>query len=327
MQHKIWELITDGLPVVITSHQRGDGDSVGASLALWHALKARGVQAYTLFEPPLPTVLEFLPGLDECLQDPAGLPGAYHLVVLDCGDLERVGGWAGELAGAAETINIDHHASNNRFGDVNLVEPEASSVGEQVHRLLAAAGEPLGLEVAECIFTAIVTDTGQFGFENTTAEALDACARCVRAGVRPNVLADRLFMSPTRAQFALRQMAEATVELHEGGRLATMVVTRGMFRRTGLGPVDTDRFANIPLHIHGVAAAVVLKELPDEDCIKVSMRSRAPVDVCAVACSFGGGGHARAAGCQIGGGLDEVRRLVLERLRDQLHADTRGAGT
>jgi len=317
----IWTLLTASPAVVVTTHHRPDGDAVGASLALWHALTDAGVVVRFYVEPPVPAMLEFLPGLNEALIGLDDLPADYCLVVVDCGEFDRVGQGAAALVSATRTVNIDHHVSNDGFGDVTFVDPQASSCGELVYRLLSGNGRPLTAAVAECLFTAIVTDTGQFAFENTTPAALEICAECIRAGARPEELADRLFLSPSPAQFELRRLACDTVEFHAGGKVASMVVTREMFARTGLGPVDTDRFANIPLHIHGVMTGVLLKEMPDGDYIKASMRSRAPVDVCAVAQEFGGGGHARAAGCELPGGLGEARRVLVARLCARVNVD------
>jgi len=316
----LWQALTDGTPVVLTAHERADGDSLGSTLALWHALKGAGVAARAFFQRPLPPALEFLPGLEDCPAEPQDLPATCQLVLLDCGDLRRAGPWAQRLAGMVRTFNIDHHAGNTRFADLNLVDAAASSCGEIVHELIAAAGVPLTRQIAECIFAAIVTDTGRFAFANTTPGCLEVCARCVRAGASPRELGDRLFMSQTKAQFVLRQMTAGTLQLHDEGRIATLVVTRAMFCRTGLGPVHTDRFADMTLSIRGVMAGALLKELPDSEYIKVSMRSRAPVDVRRVAEFFGGGGHARAAGFEIRGGLDNARTAVLERLQMQFDA-------
>ncbi len=316
----IWRALTDGLPVLITSHVRLDGDGIGSALALCHALKGRGVRCRAVFEPPVPSMFEFLPGVDGNLALPADLPAAYQLVVIDCGALERVGEIAGSLTGAVQTINIDHHDSNAQFGDLNYVDSGASSCGEMIRRLLATAGVPLSPEIADCLFTAIVSDTGQFSHRDTTAEALAVCAECVAAGARPDVLVRRLFFSPSPAQVRLRQLALATLQFHCDGAIATMHVTEDMFGQTDLAPVDTEGFAEIPVSIQGVQASALLKEMPGCDYIKISLRSRGGMDVCAVARCFGGGGHRNAAGCEIADTLDNVQNTVVTELRK--HLDT-----
>jgi len=310
----IWDVLTDGLPVVITSHVRLDGDGIGCALALYHALCGKGLEAHVVLEPPVPAMFDFLPGMDAVVGGPDGLPHSYNLVVIDCGTLERTGALARALTGRARTINIDHHASNALFGDVNYVEGDASSCGEMLYGLLLAGGVPLGRPIAECLFTAIVSDTGQFSHQDTTPAALRVCAECVEAGARPHVVVRELFCAPTPAQLRLRALAMATLRFHSDGLVATMEVTEEMFRQTGLAPVDTEGFAEIPVSVQGVEAAALLKEMPGCDYIKVSMRSREFVNVADVARTFGGGGHKHAAGCEIYDTLAAARAAVLAEL-------------
>jgi phosphoesterase RecJ-like protein len=318
LHRQIWELLTEGLPVVVTSHIRLDGDAVGSALALWHGLRARGVEAYQAFKQPTPSMFHFLEGLAAESAVPLRLPDRYHLVVLDCGTLDRVGEVAERLGGRARTLNIDHHASNSCFGDLNYVDTDASSCGEMVYGLLRDGGVPLSRDVAECLFTAIVTDTGQFSHEDTTPEALAICAECMRAGAKQHELIRQLFMSPSPAQVKLRHLALGTLRFYDGGRVATMCITREMFRQANIGPQDTEGFAEVPVGIQGVVASALLKELPGCDQIKVSMRSRESVDVCAVARLFGGGGHMHAAGFEVADSLENARQSVAEQLQAQL---------
>jgi len=310
----IWDVLADGLPVVITSHVRLDGDGVGSALALWHALRARGVEACVVLDPPIPTIFGFLPGMDSVVPGPASLPPAYNLVVIDCGALERIGALRDALSGRARTVNIDHHASNLLFGDINYVEGHASSCGEMLYGLLTAGGAPLTAPIAECLLAAIVSDTGQFSHQDTTPAAYSVSARCVEAGARPHVVVRGLFSAPTPAQVRLRALAMGTLRFHSGNLISTMDVTAEMFRQTGLAPIDTEGFADIAISIEGVEAAALLKEMPGSDYIKVSMRSRDYVDVAEVARTFGGGGHQHAAGCEVYDTLEAVRRSIVAEL-------------
>jgi len=317
-ERAVWQAITAGGPVVIASHVRLDGDGIGSALALWHALRGLGIEARVVTEAPLPAMFEFLPGFEERLGPSDPLPEGYTLVVLDCGALERVGLSEQSLAGRARTVNIDHHATNRQFGDLNYVDPGASSCGELVYRLLRAGGVELSQPIAECLFAAIVSDTGQFSHQDTTPEALRVCAECVEAGARPDRVVRELFLSPSPEQVRLRQMALGTLQFFDGGRVATMEVSEEMFRQTGLGPADTEGLADVPISVQGVMASALLKEMPGCGYIKVSMRGRGEVDVCAVAVAFGGGGHRHAAGCEISDTVENVRRLIVERLISQV---------
>jgi phosphoesterase RecJ-like protein len=272
------------------------------------------------------------------------LPERFHLAVLDCGALARIGTLAQHAERACCIVNIDHHFANSRFGDINYVDSAVSSCGELVYRILAAGGAPITREVAECLYTAILTDTGRFSYSNVSAESFAVCAKLVAAGCNPCELSNKIYHSPPETAVRLRGLAIGTLHLEAGGRLAVMEITREMFERTGARPVDTKGFADIPVSVKGVVASALLKEMPGPErggavspgahkprtsqapaaCapwVKVSLRSRAvgnAVDVCAVAESFGGGGHRHAAGFKLEGGMPHARSVVVEALRGKL---------
>jgi phosphoesterase RecJ-like protein len=244
--------------------------------------------------------------------------------VADCGALERIGSLAEHAHRAVRIVNVDHHLTNSLFGDINYVDRAASSCGELVYRIVEAGKVPITKELADCLYGAILTDTGRFSYANTTTEAFEICARLVRAGACPYELAEKLCHSPLESMVRLQGLAIGTLRLEAEGRIATMEITSEMFERTGARPVDTQGLADIPVSIKGVMASALLKELPGapkDCCIKASLRSRPSgnaVDVCAVAEAFGGGGHRHAAGCELSGPLCEARRAVVEMLRRQL---------
>ena len=318
---QVWQALTDGAPVVITAHQDLDGDGIGASLALWHALRGAGIRCVQIFESPIPAIYEFLPGLDQRANSVDELPDRFQLAVVDCSSLGRIGSLAGHMDRVDRIVNIDHHVTNGLFGHVNYVERDVSSCGELVYRILEAGGVAITKEIADCVFTAMLTDTGRFCHANSTAQCFEICADLVRAGARPYELADKIYYSPPPAVVRLQALAMGTLELEDEGRLATMQISDGMFRETGTRAADTQGFADIPVFAKGVDVSVLLKELPDASGnlgIKVSLRSRPGddgVDVCAVAKAFGGGGHRHAAGFELEGSLAEARATVLDRLR------------
>lgn len=315
----IWAKLTDGAPVVITSHERLDGDGLGSALALRQVLQDREVDVRVALQPPTPPMFAFLPGMAQVLESPEGLPDSYTLAVVDCGNFRRVGPLRNSLTGRGCTVNIDHHDTNTMFGDLNYVEGWSSSSGEMLHRLFRTVGVEMTPPVAECLFTAVMTDTGRFSHQDTTPRAFIVCAECVEAGVKPNELVQKCFFSPTPAQMRLRHLAMGTLRFHCEGGIASMEVTKRMFERTGLAPIDTEGFAEVPIAVRGVRASALLKEMPGCGYIKVSMRSKDAVDVCRVARSFGGGGHTHAAGCEIyDESLEQVRRAVVDKLQEQL---------
>ncbi len=313
----IWRRLRDGSPAVITAHLRLDADGAGSVLALRHALILLGVEVHHIFPGPTPTMFDFLPGMQE-ISRADELPSRYNLIVVDCGTPERVGELSEVLTGAVCTVNIDHHPTNDGFGDLNLVDAQASSCGEMIGSLLEAGGVRMTPEIAECLLAAIVGDTGQFSHGDTTPHSLEVAAQCIRAGARPAVIAAHLFASLTPAQVRLKHLVLGSLQLHADGRIATMEVTREMLERTGLEPVDSEGFADLPANIQGVRASALFRELPEDGCIKVSMRSRSAADVCAAASQFGGGGHVQASGCEIRDTLDNARRAVVRVLKEQL---------
>jgi phosphoesterase RecJ-like protein len=318
---QVWQALTDGTPVVVTSHQDLDGDGIGASLALWHALRGVGVRCTQIFESPVPAVFEFLAGLDQRAGSVDELPDRFQLAVVDCSSLRRIGSLAAQMDRVDRIVNIDHHLTNDLFGEVNYVERDVSSCGELVYRTMVAGGVPITKEIADCLFTAILTDTGRFCHANSTMQCFEICAELVRAGAHPYELADKIYYSPPPAVIRLQTLAMGTLELEDDGRVATMQISEEMFRRTGTRAADTQGFADIPVFVKGVEVSVLLKELPDasgSNGIKVSLRSRPGddgVDVCSVAKAFGGGGHRHAAGFELAGTLAEARLAVVDRLR------------
>jgi len=319
IDRRLWALITGSAPVVIGSHVRIDGDGLGASLALMHGLRDAGVECCAFIDSPVPTALGFLPGVRDLLPSPDALPERFGLVVLDCGSLARAGRLAEHAGRATKIFNIDHHATNDQFGDVNYVDPTASSSAEIVFRLLQAGGVALTPQIAENLYAGIVTDTGRFSYANTTAASLKMCGRLVEAGCRPQDLIDRVYLSPPQAVVRLQGLVIDTLRLEEEGRIATMEISREMFRRTGSSAVDTQGFAELPIGIRGVVLSALLKEMVERPgWVKVSLRGRASedgIDVARAAESLGGGGHRYAAGCEVKGPLEEARGTVLQALR------------
>lgn len=308
--------------MVVTSHERIDGDGLGASLGLWHALRDAGVECRQFYDSAIPVAFEFLPGVGQRAQSPQELPERFQLAVVDSGSLGRIGVMAHHVDRAAVILNIDHHATNSQFGLVNYVDPTASSCGEIIYRLLQAGGAAVTEEIADCLYTAIVTDTGRFSYANTTAASLAICGRLVQAGCRPELLADRLYFSQPQALVRLQGMAISTLSLAAGGRIATMAITREMFERAGAHAVDTQGFAELSVGISGVHVSALLKEMQEKPgWVKVSLRGRASVDgvdVRAVAEAFGGGGHRYAAGCEFEGSIEQARETIVARLHRSL---------
>ena len=294
-------------------HLSPDGDSIGSTLALGLALERLGKRTIWVGADLPGEAYRFLPGGDrfrlwnEVEEDWSQYDAA---ILLDCADLDRVGPARSAIERIGRIINVDHHPSNRRYGDVNYIEPSAAAVGEITARLIDALGVPLDAAMAYGIYTAILTDTGSFQYENTRPETLRLAARLLELGVEPQRVAQSVFeQRPLRVLRLLRE-ALGTLEVGAGGRLAWMTVSRAMMDRVGAQRGDTEGFVNYPRSLAGVEVALLFVEEPDGR-VRVSWRSSHEVDVSQLAARFGGGGHARAAGCTLPGPLDKVRVQVL----------------
>jgi bifunctional oligoribonuclease and PAP phosphatase NrnA len=296
---------------LVTSHAAPDGDALGSELGLAEVLGALGIQSAIVNRDPHPASLAFLPGLAEVqVRDalPAGFERDFDVaVVLECPGLDRPG-----LAGLDRLplVNIDHHLENALYGEVNVVDEEAPAVGEMLLGLAEAAGVPITATMATNLYTALVTDTGDFRYSNATPRAFAAAARLVAAGAKPNVIAEALWEHTPARVVRLTAAVLSTLEVLAGGGLAVISCDRATLESAGALPEDTENLVNIPRSIDGVRVAVFLKALRDGS-VRVSLRSRGDVDVQSVARAFGGGGHRNAAGCTVRGSLAEARTAVL----------------
>jgi phosphoesterase RecJ-like protein len=240
---------------------------------------------------------------------PIRTPYACYLV-LDTSDLPRTGGLLDGRPRESVVVNVDHHAGNTRFGEVNWVEPGASSAGEMVYRLLRHGGFPLSRIVATNLYAAIQTDTGSFQYGNTTPQALRAAADLVECGAPVEDIASGMYENRDAREWRLLSEALATLRLSGDGRLAWIEVTLAAQKRVGIGLEAAEGFINYVRAVGGVQIAAAFKEVSPTE-VKVSLRSRGVVDVARLAEAFGGGGHRNAAGCTLHLPLQAAKARVL----------------
>jgi phosphoesterase RecJ-like protein len=207
-------------------------------------------------------------------------------------------------------LNVDHHPGNTLFGDVNWVEPGASSAGEMVYRLLREMALPVLPDVAANLYAAILTDTGGFRYANTTAESLRVAAELVTAGAVPETIAEGLVANRDLREWRLLSEVLAGLTVTAGGRVAWIEVTAAARQHAGVGLEVTEDFIQYPRNLAGVRLAVAFKEISAGE-VRVSLRSHGDVDVARLAGTFGGGGHRNAAGCTIRDGLAAAKAQVL----------------
>ena len=298
--------------ILLTSHARPDGDSIGSQLSLAFALDTLGKEVRIVNADAAPEHYLDFPGMDR-IEIAAAVPAdaaADAVVVMECSDLTRTGvaGLEGRFI-----INIDHHAGNRMYGALNWFDESAAACGEMVFSVIQALGVPLTEEIATHIYLAILTDTGSFHHSNITPRTFDICRRTVEAGVKPAAMARRVFDSNSFGKLKLIGALLDAMELVDNGRLAVLYLDDAMLSACGCTHNDTEGLINLPLTAREIQAVVFFKASPDGS-VRVSMRSKYDVDVRMVANGFGGGGHKNAAGFTVEGPLERVRPEIIARI-------------
>ncbi len=309
---QIVQVLTEEDDFLISTHLYPDGDAVSSELALYQALRKLGKKSTIINASPLPDLYDFLP-LREAIQtldNYQGNGGFHTLLSLDCGRDYRLGEVLPRLK-PQRIINIDHHVSNNYFGEINLVKPEACSTGELILDLAVALGVEIDLEIATCIYTAIVTDTGRFCYQNTSPRAHEIAARMIALGVDPSDITARLYRNRTIGQLRIHSLLVDTLELSDDGRVAWAYLTNAMCAKAQVSAIETLDCVEVPILLRGVKVGVLLRETDTPGEVKLSLRSEGDVDVSVIAKKFDGGGHPGAAGCTLEGPLPEVQRRII----------------
>jgi len=307
--------VRQGNRFLLTSHVNPDGDAIGSELGLARLLRRMGKGAVVWNRDETPTIYRPLPGSERIhvgAEPPAGFPDVFDaIIVLECPSPDRTG--IEQYLSERPVINIDHHLGNQHYGTINWVDTAAPAVGEMIYRLAQGLKVALEPETASCLYLTLVTDTGGFRFSNATPVAFEAAASLVRDGAHPEQVAQWLYESQPLPVLRLVGEMLQTVEVHEGGRIATVRLTQEMFARVGASPGDSEGLIDYPRSIAGVEAVALIREREDGT-HKVSLRSRGEVDVEKIARQHGGGGHRNAAGFALEGEGEEIRRRVVELL-------------
>jgi len=318
MINDIIKVINEGIRFLVASHESPDGDAVASTLALTNALRDLGKDVVAYNVDAVPSMFKFLPGVETIVSDLNGVPPFDAGFILDAGELRRAGGNLENLCSVL--INIDHHPYSENFGQIRYVDEKASATGTLIFRILDQMGFEITKDVALCIYTAILADTGSFRYSNANPEAFTVAALMVERGVDPWGIASGLYESQEAERLRLLARALSTLQLSQCGQLASVCVTLEMYDQTKTGPEHTDGFINYPRSIRGVEVALFFREI-EPGFFKVGFRSKGNVDVGSLAKELGGGGHHNAAGASIRGELEEVRSLVMQRLSPLLNSN------
>ncbi|MBK8304223.1 MAG: bifunctional oligoribonuclease/PAP phosphatase NrnA [Chloracidobacterium sp.] len=301
MLSQVVELIETKHTFGITTHIKPDGDGVGSSLGLCWLLRSLGKEAEVMVRGDVPPAYHNLPGADEIL-DVSSVNGKYDAIfVIECSDVDRPG-----IEGLDKqfTVNIDHHSTSEHFGTINWIDSTASAVGEMIYNLCKAIGGRITKEIAECVYMALVTDTGSFHFPNTSDRTLKVASELIKAGARPAKIGEAVYNNYPWSRIELMRQVLVTVKRDESGTIASLRQTLEMQDSAGAIDGDNNGFVNIPLAAKDVVAVVYMREVAVGK-YRCSLRSKGDINVAKVAEKFGGGGHKNASGLGIEGDWDE----------------------
>ncbi|GAW94301.1 DHH family phosphoesterase [Calderihabitans maritimus] len=321
---KVVDQLRQANEVLIVSHLIPDGDCLGSMLALAEGLQQLGKKAITVNGDEVPKMYRYLPGSEGIL-----LPGSVKkipevIVFVDCTDVERAGDeFQTILQSETTVINIDHHISNTHFGDYNLINTEASAIGEIILRILEELNVTITPRIATALYTAIVTDTGSFQFENTTPECLEAAAKLLRCGAELELLRRNLWESRSLLNTRLLAYTLSNLRMTADGKIAWISLEKEYMDKLGAKSEDCEGLINYPKSIEGVEIGIFFREI-EPGKVKVGFRSKEKVDVNLLASRFGGGGHKRAAGCTVEGSLETVIQDVIEEAEKLLRQTLKG---
>lgn len=311
---QISEALLNAGNVLIASHVFPDGDALGSQLALGEILESLGKKVYYYCEEPVLAMYQFMPGSEKLRN---GLPDISLFdaaVAVDCGDRSRLGHEVDTLLRMRPFLVIDHHAGHRDFGDISWVEADRSSTAEMIFDLALALNADISYNAAYCLYAAIVSDSGSFKYESTSAYTFQVASHLLNRGVIPSDVAGKLFDNYSVNRLRLMEKVLGTLELYADKQVAVISATNEMFEASGAKEEDTEEFINLPRALRSVKVAVFLKETFDGN-IKVSLRAKGECDVSQVASVFAGGGHRNAAGFRVKG---KTMAVVSEELRQEL---------
>ena len=299
------ELLKAAKKLVIVSHVSPDGDTLGSSLALMHALCMLGKEVIMNVDDDISTVYSFLPGIAEYRRfAPEESVDADLLVIVDASSADRAGN-AMDVVKSPAVLNIDHHKTNTRFADYLYLDSDAAATAEIIYSLLLEMGIKLTRDIATCIYEGIYTDTGSFKYSNTTSRTLKTAAALLNYGVNPSLISDNMELK-SRSQVEMLRKVLETLTFLKDGKIAYIEIPLELYDHN----VETDTFISYPRYVEGVEIALLFKQV-EANLTRVSFRSK-EIDVAKVALSFGGGGHKKASGCSIYAPLKEAEKVILE---------------
>ncbi|GGK13406.1 phosphoesterase RecJ-like protein [Caldalkalibacillus thermarum] len=306
---------------LVISHVNPDGDATGSVLAVAHLLRHLGKSFTLVNEGPSPQRFSFLKGFDGIInlaEQPVNHRFRY-VIAVDVADEERFGDIGHLFAENVELLNIDHHPTNTCFGQVNVIYPEAASTTEILYDLCCLHfRQALNQDLAEALYTGLLTDTGGFRYSNTTHKVMEMAADLLKFNLEPAKIAQHSLETITMGHVRILKIALDTLTFAYEQQVALMAVSLDAIKQAQAERDDIDGLVGYPSKIAGVKVGVLLKEMKEGE-VKVSLRSKDTVNVAEIAQAFGGGGHAKAAGFTYRGTLDEAKKALLAKLEEVFH--------
>ncbi|WHX51454.1 bifunctional oligoribonuclease/PAP phosphatase NrnA [Paenibacillus woosongensis] len=316
---QVEQFLKDHDDFLVVSHVQPDGDAVSSTLVVGWLLSCLGKNYVMVNEGPIPQRMSYLLHSDRIMDlSVTPLGKTYkHIICVDCADFRRVGKASEYFAPDAEILNIDHHPTNDGFGGINLIVPEAAATVQVLYELVKRLKFGLDRDVATALYTGLLTDTGGFRYSCTSPKVMAIASDLLAYGVDGPGLSQLLLEEMTLAQIRLLTRALNGLQMTEDGKIGWVTIDDEDMKLSGAIHEDLEGIVNYPRNIQGVEVGLLFKVI-DDNAVKVSMRSAGKVDVAAVAQSFGGGGHVRAAGVRMQGSLDEVVSQIVEQVKARL---------
>jgi len=297
---------------ILCGHIMPDGDSLGSMLALGKVLESFGKRVTMVSFDPVPDNLTFLPGTERLLIGDRELHGGFDaFVILDCSTPDRLGPYRKILEWDLITINIDHHPGNSIHAHFEYIDSRAAATGEIIYDMLVQSGLTVSPDVAVCLYTAIITDTGSFRYANTTPATHRRVAALMECGIQPGRINELIYDQKPLPSLLLLRAALQTLQFSACKKVAWITVFRRTIEEVNARDDHTEGIINYPRSIKGVEVAIFFREL-EPDVFKVGFRSKGKVDVNRLASQFGGGGHVKASGCILKGKFENISRKVVE---------------
>lgn len=303
---------------LVTSHHNPDADALSSALAMALFLKSLGKQVRVLNEDACPEWLKFLPGTSNLKKAASIKPMDYEVaIVLDCGDMERVGGVKKLIQADKPLINIDHHVTNDNFGSINMVWPKASSTSEMVFDLLKEARYPINKNIATLLYAGIMTDTGSFRYENTSAHSHEVIKELMSFKISASLMYERLYVGIPVADMKMFTDVIHKAQLLDGNRVYCVSLPKNVVERFSKSFDLKEKLFTFLRSVEGIEVVVILTEINPKE-VRINLRSQNDFDVARLAQQFEGGGHKKASGCKIYASLPQAQKTICRAIHKEL---------